>query len=140
MSFSSWLRKLNARPRTSRRASSTFRPQLEVLEGRALPSTLIVTTYADSGAGSLRAEIAAAKSGDTIAFAPSLDGQSIQLTSGQLIINKSLSIQGPGTGQLAISGGNQFRVFEVSGLNTNINVTLSGLTITQGNAGSGDGG
>jgi hypothetical protein len=47
-------------------------PRLEVLEGRALPSTLSVTTLRDSGVagdGSLRGEIAAAQSGDTITFA-----------------------------------------------------------------------
>ena len=37
---------------------------------------------ADSGAGSLRATIAAADNGDTINFASSLSGQTITLTSG----------------------------------------------------------
>jgi hypothetical protein len=40
MFFSSWLRKPNAKPRTVRRATSTFLPQLEVREGRDVPSTL----------------------------------------------------------------------------------------------------
>jgi hypothetical protein len=84
----------------------------------------------DSGAGSLRADIAAAHPGDTINFTPSLDGQTITLTSGQLVINKNLTIQGPGAGQLAISGNNTSRVFEVY----QTNVMLSGLTITQGYA------
>jgi parallel beta-helix repeat protein/predicted outer membrane repeat protein len=131
MFFSSWLRKHPAKPRTSRRATSTFRPRLEVLEGRDVPSTLTVTNNLDSGPGSLRADIAAANSGDTIVFAPSLDGQTINLTSGQLVINKMLTVQGPGAGQLAISGSNTSRVFEVDGANPN--VILSGLTITQGN-------
>jgi hypothetical protein len=47
MFFSSWLRKHNAKPRTSRRATSRFRPQLEVLEGRALPSTYTAGTASD---------------------------------------------------------------------------------------------
>src|SRR5438876_6442856 len=42
--------------------------RLESLEGRCLLSTLTVTSLQDSGAGSLRAEIAAAQSGDTIVF------------------------------------------------------------------------
>jgi hypothetical protein len=105
---------------------------LEVLEGRDCPSTLTVTTAADSGAGSLRAEIDAARSGDTIVFAPSLDGQTITLTSGQLEITRGLTIQGPGAGLLAISGGtNISRIFEVDGAGTN--VTLTGLSLIHGN-------
>jgi hypothetical protein len=47
MFFSSWLRKAASKPRTSRGANSTFRPRLEVLEGRALPSTYYAATAAD---------------------------------------------------------------------------------------------
>jgi hypothetical protein len=47
MFFSSWLRKPNAKPRTSRRAASTFRPRLEVLEGRDVPSTFYAATASD---------------------------------------------------------------------------------------------
>src|SRR5262249_40001485 len=126
-----------ARRAPARKPSLRFRPRLEVLEGRDVPtkvtgSTLTVTNSLDSGAGSLRAEIAAANPGDTVVFAPGLDGQTIQLPSDELFINKSLTIQGPGAGLMAISGGNAWRVFEVRGSNTN--VTLSGLAITQGNA------
>jgi hypothetical protein len=113
------------RPRAPR-----FRPQLDCLEDRCVPSTLTVTSTADSGPGSLRADIAAAQPGDTINFASSLNGQTITLTSGELVVNKSLTIQGPGAGQLAISGNQASRVFDVVGGTTN--VTLSGLTITQG--------
>ena len=45
-------------------------PTLEMLEGRIVLSTLTVLNNADSGPGSLRAEIAAASSGDTIVFCP----------------------------------------------------------------------
>src|SRR5262249_25148546 len=88
--------------------------QVETLESRRLLSALTVTTAADSGAASLRAEIAAANSGDTINFASSLKGQTITLTSGELLINKGLTIQGPGAAQLTISGGNSSRVFDVA--------------------------
>jgi len=47
-----------------------FGPRLEALDDRWLPSTLAVTSTQDSGAGSLRAEIAAAQSSDTIVFSP----------------------------------------------------------------------
>jgi hypothetical protein len=136
MFFSSWLRKPNAKPRTSRRTNSTFRPRLEVLEGRDVPSTLTVTNNLDNGSGgSLRYEIAQGKKGDTIVFAPSLDGQTIVLGGSELDIAKNLTIQGPGAGLLTINGGRQIinatgsRVFAVE---KHINVTLSGLTITGG--------
>ena len=91
MSFSSWLPKrqrteLGARRRAHRLPSmrADFRPSLEALEDRVVPSTLLVTNNADtgvSGDGSLRGEIAAAQNGDTIRFAHSLAGQTITLNS-----------------------------------------------------------
>jgi hypothetical protein len=79
-----------------------------------VPSTLTVTNNLDSGTGSLRADIAAAHNGDTIVFAPSLDGQTITLTSGELLIRKNLTIAGPGAGELTVSGNHASRVFEVA--------------------------
>ena len=46
-------------------------------------ATLTVTNTNDNGVGSLRAQIAAATSGDTIDFSASLGGQTITLTSGE---------------------------------------------------------
>src|SRR6516225_9389084 len=54
-----------------------FVPRLESLEDRTALSTLTVLNNLDSGAGSLRDAIVHAKNGDTINFAPSLDGQTI---------------------------------------------------------------
>jgi hypothetical protein len=118
------------------RTRARVRPRLELLEDRRLPSTLTVTNNLDSGSGSLRAEIAAARSGDTIVFASSLSGQTINLTSGELVINKSLTVQGPGSVQLAISGGGLSRVLEVDYAKKE-NVTVSGLTLEKGAAGTG---
>jgi hypothetical protein len=130
MQLLSWLSDwMTARNKKRRTPARRFRPRLEVLEGRDVPSTWTVTSAADSGPGSLRAEIGAASAGDTIVFAAGVG--EITLTSGELDITKSLTIQGPGASQLAISGGNASRVIEVDGATTN--VTLSGLTITQGN-------
>ena len=139
MFFSSWLRKSSTKPRTSRRATSTFRPRVEVLEGRDLPSTLTVTNLYNNGPGSLRYEIAVAKSGDTIAFDGKLDGQTITLTLGELVIDKSLTIKGPGAIKLTITSQpynngfgteNGSRIFEVDGAGTT--VTIGGLTMTDG--------
>jgi hypothetical protein len=106
-----------------------FRPRLEILEDRTMLSTQTVLNILDSGAGSLRAAITAAKSGDTIAFAAALDGQTITLTSDQLTINKNLDIEGPGAGLLTISGNDSNRIFDVS---QGLTVTIAGLTITHG--------
>lgn len=109
-----------------------FRPRLEGLEDRTVPSTLTVTNTLDSGAGSLRAAIQAAKSGDTILFGSSLNGQTITLTSGELAISKGLDIKGPGADKLAISGNHVSRVFDVSQNQKPVNVTIAGLTIENG--------
>jgi hypothetical protein len=147
MSFTRWLSNhlgLSLRPASRRKtpaARPTFRPRLEVLEGRWVPSTLRVTNNQDSGAGSLRAEIAVSKPNDTIVFALSSNPQTITLTSGELIIQNSLTIAGPGAGNLTISGNFASRVFEVGQPGTNgIKVTLSGLTISNGVAQDGLGG
>ena len=114
-----------------------FEPGLDPMEDRTLLSTLTVTNNHDSGTGSLRAAIAAAASGDTIDFAPSLDGQTIRLTSGELDINTSLDIEGPGAGLLTVSGGGNSRVFDVT--TSGVSDTIAGLTITGGVAEQGGG-
>jgi hypothetical protein len=136
MGFSSWLRSVMVKRIVGtqcqhRSAIEQYRPRLEVLEGRWLPSTLNVTNNLDNGSlGSLRYEIGQATRGDTIAFASSVDGQTITLTNGQLLINTSLTINGPGASQLAVSGESGSRVFCVA---PGATVTLSGLTIEAGN-------
>ncbi|HEY7156909.1 MAG TPA: hypothetical protein VH575_23275, partial [Gemmataceae bacterium] len=102
-----------------------------------MPSTLLVTSAADDGSsGTLRAVLAAAQNGDTIQFAQDLDGQTITLTQGQLAVNNSVDIAGPGANQLAISGNAASRIFAIGG---GTNVTISGLTLTDGLATDGAG-
>src|SRR3954452_19016525 len=74
------------------RSPRPFKPQIESLEERCLLSTWTVTTLADSGSGSLRDQLAQAKSGDTIQFTPGLVG-SIPLQTG-LTINQNVTIDG----------------------------------------------
>ncbi len=138
MRFLSWLRndissQAPARGHVHRapRQRATFHPGLEALEGRDMPSTLTVTNNLDSGKCSLRYEIAHASKNTIIDFAPSVSGQTITLTSGELDITTGLTIQGPGAGQLTISGGHSSRVFAV---NASAPVVLSGLTISNGTA------
>ncbi|HEY6329725.1 MAG TPA: choice-of-anchor tandem repeat GloVer-containing protein, partial [Blastocatellia bacterium] len=96
----------------------------------------MVTTNADTGSGSLRTVIADAASGDTITFAAALDGLTITLTSGEILINKNLTITGPGSGMLSISGSNSSRIFFIS----TGTVSISGLTLENGMAKGGNGG
>src|SRR5262245_15806818 len=105
--------------------ANRFVPRLEVLEDRTALSTLTVLNAADNGQGSLRDAIKDASSGDTIVFDSSLAGQTITLTSHQLSIKKSLHIEGPGAGLLAISGNDANRVFDIS---AGLTVTITGLT------------
>jgi hypothetical protein len=99
------------------------------LEDRAVPSTFTVTNQNDSGAGSLRDTLAAAQAGDQITFRS--DVHNINLKSGELLINKSVDIEGTGANNLSISGSNQSRVFDIARETTGP-VTIAGLTITGG--------
>src|SRR5215471_4087736 len=95
----------------------------------------IVTTNADSGAGSLRQAISDACVGSTITFDMSQVVSPITLTSAELPINKNLTIQGPGAGTLTVSGNNLVRVFNVqSGT-----AAISDLTVANGRTFSGNG-
>jgi hypothetical protein len=95
---------------------------------------LIVTSDSDSGPGSLRDTISLASVGDTILF--SLAPSTVITLSSQLEVTKSLVISGPGESLLTISGNNATRVLTTS---TGITLSLSGVTIADGNA-SGYGG
>src|SRR5262249_24339552 len=117
------------RQTAARPARRRPRPHLEALEDRSVPSVLTVTSLADSGHGSLRDAIAGAGNLDTITFDPSLRRGTITLTSGELLLNKNLSIEGPGADSLTVSGGGASRVFEVP---QGWSVSLSGLTVADG--------
>ena len=89
-------------------------------------ATITVINTADSGAGSLRQALADASDGDTINF--SVTG-TITLSSGELQVTHNVTVTGPGAATLAVNGNATFRVFEIS---ASTNVTISGLTITNG--------
>ncbi|MGH8099812.1 MAG: choice-of-anchor Q domain-containing protein [Chthoniobacterales bacterium] len=90
-------------------------------------AVLIVSNANDSGPGSLRQALAAANDGDTI-DATGILGV-ITLTSGQLLVTKSVAINGAGADLLAVDGNATSRLFQVGSGKT---VTISGLTIRNG--------
>jgi hypothetical protein len=135
MTLLSYWRTLGTAGRTARRFVV---PRCELLEDRTLPSTFTVMNLNDSGPGSLRAAVAAANANpgaDTIVFTPGLHG-TIGLTSGELLITDSGTINGPEASRLAVSGTNAGRVFEIA---AGFDVALNGLTVTHGYAFSGGG-
>jgi hypothetical protein len=106
----------------------------------ARATTITVINTNDSGPGSLRQALADANNGDTIDFDPALKGQTITLTSGELAIDKNITITGPGANLLVVSrvqNASPFRVFHVLPAHTAI---IQGLTISNGLAQPGFGG
>jgi hypothetical protein len=106
----------------------------------ALPSvastacTTVTSTADDGSQGTLRYAIAQANVGtcDTIAFNMNSYPATITLLQGQLEINKNLTISGPGSAALTISGNNASRVFQID---SGANVNISGVTVTGANPG-----
>src|SRR5262249_12982761 len=92
----------------------TYRPQIEVLEGRLLPSTYLVTTTANSGPGSLRQAIQDANTSarfDTVKFSIGSGVQTISPLSDLPAISDQVFIDGatqPGGEpvRIELAGGN----------------------------------
>jgi predicted outer membrane repeat protein len=109
-------------------ASVSLKPIKDNLQLAPLSATLTVTSTDDSGPGTLRDALAAASNGDTINF--NLPNNSvIVLTSGELAVNTSVTIDGSTATNLSVSGDNASRVFNVS-----VPATFIGFTIMNGNA------
>jgi hypothetical protein len=99
-----------------------------VIAIKAHADTITVINTNDSGPGSLRQALADANDGDTIDFDQALNGQMITVTSAELVIDKSITITGPGPDLLTVntSGLQLIRIFHVMPGQT---VTIDGLKI-----------
>jgi hypothetical protein len=121
------------------------------LEDRLAPAVFTVTNLGDNGGvnptvgagtGTLRqaivdADAAQSASGDQIVFSGAAASGLLTLQAElPAIYDANLQIMGPGSGSLAISGANFYRVFFV----VQGNVSISGLTVEDGLAQGGHGG
>src|SRR5437764_1043208 len=102
----------------------------------ARATTIIVSNTNDNGLGSLRQALAIANDGDTI-DATGISGV-ISLTSGELLVDTSVTINGAGADVLAVDGNMGSRVFRIP--MSGETVTISGFTVRNGHAGTTGGG
>ena len=101
-----------------------------VFFSEARAATLTVTNCNDNGAGSLRARVAAAASGDTIDLR-GLSCQRLYLTSGPIAVaQNTLTLRGPGFRRFVISGRYVDSAIRHSGTGT---LRLLGMAIEKGN-------
>src|SRR5437660_730922 len=101
---------------------------------RTQAATITVSNGFDSGPGSLRQALASANDGDTINFAVT---GTITLTTDELLVDKSITISGPGSDNLTVDGNHASHIFHVSG---GVTATVAGLSITNGGEVPGAGG
>src|SRR5262245_6117296 len=88
----------------------------------------------DAGPGSLREVIASASAGDTIDLR-NLTG-AIALSSGEIAIDKSLTLLGPGASSLTLAGNDASRVFNIF---AGVSISISDVEISHGHSDSAGG-
>src|SRR5262245_10235027 len=96
-----------------------------------------VTTNSDNGAGSLRSIVSCTAPGGTVTFAAALANATILLTTGEITITQSLTIDGSAAPGIIVDAGGLSRVFNVA---TSGAVTLTNLIIQRGLSASSSGG
>lgn len=93
------------------------------------PTELVVNTLDDSGEGSLREALTLIADGGTITFDPALAGGTIGLTSGQLVVDRSVTIDASAVPGIVVSGSGSSRVFQISAGTT---VGMNDLEVADG--------
>ena len=98
----------------------------------ARAATITVTNGGDSGPGTLRRAILDAASGDTINFSAGVTTVTLEE---ELLINRSVTISGPGANLLTVHSAPNFniRIFEIAPApHVSVTVAISDLTVTGG--------
>lgn len=129
----------SASSRIAKNTGSKHESSSSVSEHSVFPSAVctadpIVINNTDGGPGSLRQAIVDACDASTITFNMASVTSPVSLTSAELIINKNLTIVGPGLNSLTIERSTapatpRFRIFTI---NPGVAVSISGLTISKG--------
>jgi hypothetical protein len=100
-------------------------------------ATLTVTNTADTGPGSLRQALVEAADGDIITFALPTPS-SIGLTSGNLMVDKDLTITGPGAANLTIERDSASSdLFDILEITAGHIVSVAGVTVAHGDGETG---
>lgn len=110
-------------------ASSPVAPRVPARPHALVGPAITVTNTDDAGAGSLRQAILDVAPGSTIQFDAAIAGQTIVLSTGHLVIDKGLTIEGPLPAGMRISGGLTSSVFLVK---TTGDLVLRNLSIVDG--------
>src|SRR5262245_23921289 len=116
MTHTSFTQPVARRPRrSSARARVTFRPRLEHLDDRTVPTTFTDANLNADGLGSLRQAILdanALRGSNNITFATGVTG-AIDLASGLPDLSSNIDLEGPGAASLTVqpASGGLFRVF-----------------------------
>jgi hypothetical protein len=127
------------RPSAAKNKARRSRPSLEMLEDRLVPSTIPVSSIADTNdPGTLRSAVKIANDdarqgiSDNIIILPSIKAQTFRLTQGPLELNGvGGSIEIVDVNHNTIDAGNNSSVFEVK---PNVDAVIVGLTLTGGKA------
>ena len=120
-----WPNRVDRLNRVLRRGVGILAAILSLSTMQATTKTVTVTNTNDAGAGSLRQALLDAVDGETIDF--SITG-TITLSTGELLVDKNITISGPGAKNLTVDGNHTSRVFHVSA----VTASISGLTIRHG--------
>jgi fibronectin-binding autotransporter adhesin len=97
----------------------------------------VVQNNSDHDTDSLRFDVGCVAPGSTVTFDPRMAGQTISLTSGEIAIGQSITIDGSNAPGLIVDAGNNSRVFNISAGGP---VTLIALTLQRGSANNAAGG
>jgi hypothetical protein len=112
----------------------TLRDAVTLVNHGGDPSSLGQSSMPSGWAAQIDTSSGGFGSNDTIQFDPGLFGPTqaaITLGGSELELSSSVTITGPGAGQLAVSGNRASRVFAID---SSVTATVTGLTIANGDA------